>query len=186
VLVSIVALVVTLGALAAPLTLPILPVDTFIRYQAAIGFAPSAGEHQKLGVLPQYYADMFGWREMAQKVAAVYSALPPQDRSRAVFYGENYGEAAAIDVFGRKLGLPPAISGHNSYFLWGPRGHDGSVMIIVGGDPKHYDELFQSHEIAGHTDSPYAMPYETNQPIYVLRNIKMPVQDHWPSVKKYN
>jgi len=69
---------------------------------------------------------------MAARVAAVYHALPPQDRARAVFYGENYGEAAAIDVFGRRLGLPPAISGHNQYFLWGPRGHDGSVMIIIG------------------------------------------------------
>lgn len=175
-----------LSALAAPLTLPILPVETFIRYQAALGVTPSSGEHKKLSVLPQHYADMFGWREMAQKVAAVYAALPPQERSRAVFYGENYGEAAAIDVFGRSLGLPPAISGHNSYFLWGPRGHDGSVMIIVGGDPKHYDDLFQSHEVAGHIDSPYAMPYETNQPIYVLRNIKTPLPDYWPSVKNYN
>ena len=175
-----------LGALAAPLTLPILPIDTFVRYQQAVGLAPSAGEHQKLGVLPQYYADMFGWREMAEKVAAVYAALPPQDRARAVFYGDNYGEAAAIDVFGRRLGLPPAIGGHNSYYLWGPRGHDGSVMIIVGGNTKHYDEVFGSYTVAGHTQAPYAMPYENNQPIYVLRDLKAPLSTFWPTVKNYN
>ena len=178
--------VVVLGALAAPLTLPILPVDVFIRYQRAIGFMPSAGEHQTLGVLPQYYADMFGWREMAEKVAAVYSSLPPQDRSRAVFYGENYGEAAAIDVFGRRLGLPPAISGHNSYYMWGPRGHDGSVMIIVGGSPQHYAALFRSFEVAGRIETPHAMPYETDKPIYVLRDMKIPLTDHWPNVKSYH
>ncbi len=155
-----------LGALAAPLTLPILPIETFVRYQQAVGLAPSAGEHQSLGVLPQYYADMFGWREMAEKVAAVYAALPPQDRARAVFYGENYGEAAAIDVFGRRLGLPPAIGGHNSYYLWGPRGHDGSVMIVVGGSTKHYDEVFGSYTVAGHIQTPYAMPYE-NEPTHL-------------------
>jgi hypothetical protein len=179
------ASVVVLGVLAAPLTLPILPIDAFIRYQKAIGFTPSAGEHQMLGVLPQYYADMFGWREMAEKVAAVYWSLPVQDRARAVFFGNNYGESAAIDVFGRRLGLPAAISGHNNYYLWGPRGHDGSVIIIIGGSTKHYAELFSSFDIAGRIATPYAMPYETGQPIYVLRGMKMPLQDYWPTVKAY-
>ncbi len=146
---------------------------------------PSGGEHQKLGPLPQYYADMFGWREMAEKVAAIYWSLPPQDRARAVFFGNNYGEAAAIDVFGRPLGLPPSISGHNSYYLWGLRDHDGSVMIIVGGSTEHYAELFQSFDVAGRIDAPYAMPYETDKPIYVLRGMKMPLPNYWPDVKSY-
>ena len=34
-----------------------------------------------------------------------------------MFYGENYGESAAIDVFGKQLGLPPAIGGHNNYYM---------------------------------------------------------------------
>jgi hypothetical protein len=173
------------GLLAAPLTLPILPVDVFIRYQKSIGFVPSAGEHQTLGLLPQYFADMFGWQEMAEQVASVYWSLPVQDRTRAVFYGNNYGEAAAIDVFGRRLGLPPAISGHNNYYIWGPQGHDGSVIIIVGGSTQHYAELFSSFEIAGRIATPYAMPYETDQPIYVLRGMKIPLQDYWPTVKAY-
>ena len=177
--------VVVLGVLAAPLALPILPIDVFIGYQRAIGFKPSAGERQTLGVLPQYYADMFGWQEMAEKIAGVYWSLPVQDRARAVFFGNNYGEAAAIDVFGHRLGLPPAISGHNNYYLWGPRGHDGSVIIIIGGSTNHYAELFSSFEIAGRIVSPYAMPYETDEPIYVLRGMKMPLQDYWPNVKAY-
>lgn len=177
--------VAVLGLLAAPLTLPILPVNVFIRYQKAIGFMPSVGEHQTLGVLPQYYADMFGWREMAQKIAAVYWSLPEQDRANAVFFGNNYGEAAAIDVFGRRLGLPAAISGHNNYYNWGPRGHDGSVIIIVGGSTEHYADLFSSFEIVDGITTPYAMPYETDKPIYVLRGMKIPLQDYWPKVKVY-
>jgi hypothetical protein len=180
------AAVVVLGLLVAPLALPILPVDVFIRYQKAIGYMPSAGEHQQLGVLPQYYADMFGWPEMAARIAAVYGSLPREDQARAVFFGDNYGEAAAIDVFGRRLGLPPAISGHNNYYLWGPRDHDGSVIIVVGGRRKHYEELFDSIEIAGRIDTPYAMPYETGQPIYVLRGMKPPLQNFWPRVKSYH
>jgi hypothetical protein len=177
--------VVTLGCLGAPITLPILPIDVFVRYQAAIGLTPTTGERQVLGVLPQYYADMFGWREMAEQIANVYRALPPEDRARAVFYGENYGEAAAIDVFGPSLGLPPAIAGANNYYIWGPRGHDGSVVIIIGGSTQHYAELFRSTEVVGRISSPYAMPYETDQPIYVLRGMKTPLPDYWPQVKSY-
>jgi len=177
--------VAALGLLAAPFTLPILPVDAFVRYQKAIGFMPQTGERLTTAVLPQYYADMFGWPQMAARVAAVYRALPPADRAKAVFYGENYGEAAAIDVFGRRLGLPPAISGHNQYFLWGPRGHDGSVIIIIGGSPQHYADLFNRFDVVGRIDTPYAMPYETGQPIYVLRDMKTPLPAFWPMVKHY-
>jgi hypothetical protein len=181
----ILAAVAVAGMITAPLTLPILPVDAFVRYQKAVGLALSVGERQRTGALPQYYADMFGWPEMAAQVAAVYKALPPQDRARAVFFGNNYGEAAAIDVFGPRYGLPPAVSGHNNYFLWGPRGHDGSVVIIIGGSPEHYAGLFQTFEMAGRIDTPYAMPYETQQPIYVLRGMKMPLQQYWPQAKHY-
>lgn len=177
--------VVILGALTAPLTLPILPVATFIRYEPMIGIKPSVGEHLKTGALPQYYADMFGWRQMAEKVAKVYWSLPARDRAQAVFFGTNYGEAAAIDVFGRRLGLPPAISGHNNYYLWGPHGHDGSVVITIGGSTRRYAKLFRSYHVAGWLDSPYAMPYETNRPIYVLRGMKIPLGTYWPRVKHY-
>ena len=183
---AILALAAGVGAVLAPIVLPILPVETFIRYQAALGTRPAAEEHLKQGALPQYYADMFGWRNMAEQVARVYRALPPEERAHAVFWGNNYGEAAAIDVFGRPPGLPPALSGHNQYFLWGPRGADGSVIIIVGGDTDHYAQLFRSYTVAGHIDAPYAMPYETDQPIYVLRGLKMPLAQFWPSVKSYN
>ena len=175
--------VVISGIVIAPLTLPILPVATFIRYQQMIGITPSVGEKLKTSALPQYYADMFGWREMAAKVAKVYWSLPAGERAHAVFFGNNYGEAAAIDVFGRSLGLPPAISGHNNYYLWGPHGHDGSVIITIGGSTSHYAKLFRSYHVAGRIDSRHAMPYETNRPIYVLRGLKVPLQRYWPRVK---
>jgi 4-amino-4-deoxy-L-arabinose transferase-like glycosyltransferase len=174
------------SAVAVPLALPLLPVDAFIRYQSALGIKPGTGEHQVLAALPQHYADMFGWREMADQIASVYRSLPPQDRARAVFFGNNYGEAAAIDVFGARLGLPPAISGHNNYYLWGPRGHDGSVLIIIGGSTQHYAELFGSIEVASRITNAYAMPYETDKPIYVLRDMKVRLEDFWPKVKNYN
>ncbi len=174
------------GAVFAPLALPILPEEAAIRYLAELNISPSltTAEIHEEGRMQQHFGDMHGWPEMAAKVAAVYRALPPQERAKAVFLGRNYGDAAAIDVFGAKLGLPPAIGGHNNYYLWGPRGHDGSVVITVGGDRSWYLRRFRSVEVAGHTDNPYAQPSEI-QPIYVLRGPKTPLPVMWRDFKRY-
>jgi len=175
------------SAVIAPLAIPVLSEEAYIRYAAALGMGPSvtAAEHLKQGRLPQHFADMHGWPQMAAKVAAVYHALPPQERAKAVFFGTDYGQAAAIDVFGRRLGLPPAISGHNNYFLWGPRGADGSVIIEIGGTRAQHLEEFRAVEQAGELDDPYAMPYETHQPIWVERGLKRPLAEVWPKVKHF-
>jgi hypothetical protein len=175
------------GVIAAPMAIPILSEKAFISYSTTLRIAPSAtaAEHQKLGLLPQNFADQHGWPEMAAQVAAVYNALPQADRAKAVFLGLDYGEAAAIDIFGQPLGLPPAISGHNNYYLWGPQGHDGSVLIVLG---PYWGGLLPAYakvEIVGEIENPYAMPYETG-PIYVLRDPKVPFSYIWPRLKHYD
>jgi len=184
---AVLATIAIVGALLAPLAVPVLPIKSYIAYASALGIKPSATatEHLKLGVLPQPFADQFGWKEMATKIAAVYDALPPDDQTKAIFFGQDYGQAAAIDIFGRPLGLPAAISTHNNYYLWGPRGYDGGVMIVIGGNYQQMVGLFDSVEKVGVIDTPYAMPYETNQPIYVLRGLKEPVATLWLSLKRY-
>ncbi|MFI4974511.1 MAG: glycosyltransferase family 39 protein [Caulobacterales bacterium] len=175
------------GILVAPFALPILPPDHFQDYAHALGIQTysAATEREAQGVLPQQLADMFGWPGMAAQIAAVYQALPPAERAKAVFFGRNYGEAAAVDVYGPALHGPPAISGNNNYFLWGPKGFDGSVVIALGGDHDQLSRMFNSIEVAGAIHNPYAMPYETNVPIYVLRGPRMPLNDLWPSLKHY-
>jgi len=176
------------GALTAPLALPILPPGDWASYAHALGASSrmTATQTHDEGVLPQYLADMFGWREMAEKVSAVYNALPPEQRAKAVFFGRNYGEAAAIDVYGPALHGPPAISGHNNYYLWGPRGYDGSVVITVGRNPVQFAKLYQSVERAGAINDPYAVPSETNISIYVLRGLRVPFTKVWPRLKHYD
>jgi len=174
------------GLVTLPFALPVLPVESFVAYQRAIGLEPETGEKQALGALPQYYADMFGWREMAEAVGEAYRALSPEDQARAVFFGNNYGEAAAIDVFGGPWHLPPAISGHNTYFLWGPGGHDGSVVLLVSKRPREaLLEPFQSVEPVGEIGVPYAMPYERGLTLYLCRDSKQPLADLWPALKHY-
>ena len=128
---------------------------------------------------------MFGWPAMAAEVARVYRELPEDERRRAVFFGRNYGEAAAIDVYGPALGGPPAISGHNQYFLWGPRGFDGSVVIALGKPGAKITTYFGSAEPVGEVVSEYAMPSETGLAVFVLRNPKRPLAEIWPEWKHF-
>jgi hypothetical protein len=179
--------VVTLLALPLlPLALPLLPVESFIRYQAALGQRPSTEEHKRLGALPQHYADMFGWDDLVTQVEAAYRRLSPDEQRHAVVFGQNYGEAGAIDVLGRPRGLPRALSGHNQYWLWGPRDWDGSVIIIIGGDRPDNAAFFDRVEIVGQTRSPYAMPYEQGLDISIGRGFKMTPREAWPQLKHYN
>ena len=111
------ALMVLMGALLAPTLLPLLPPETYIRYVKATHLEQPRIENHKLGPLPQLFADQFGWEEMAAAVARVYNGLPADIRPRTAIFGQNYGQAGAIDLFGPKYGLPPAISGHQNYFF---------------------------------------------------------------------
>lgn len=176
------------GAVFVPFAMPVLPEQTFIAYSNSVYRALGASqdtmktENHALGTLPQDYADMHGWPELASTVARVYDSLPPADRAKAVAFAQNYGEAAAIEFFAPRV---PVVSGHNQYWLWGPRGHDGSVVIDVAGDCGAKQHLFVSATKATTFSAPYVMPYEDGIPIMVCRGLKVPMSTLWPSLKHY-
>lgn len=175
------------GALLAPLALPILPPENYASYATALGIPKGAAamERGKISPLPTHLAGMFGWREMAARISAVYNALPKDERARAVFYGRDYGEAAALDIYGPALNGPPVVAGQNNYFLWGPRGFDGSVVIVLSGDVTPLMKNYRSIEVVGHIDSPFAQSWEAHMPIYVLRRPRLPLKTLWPQLRFY-
>ncbi|RPJ60177.1 MAG: hypothetical protein EHM23_11320 [Acidobacteria bacterium] len=181
-----VLLLVFAGLIFAPFALPILSPETFIRYSNLLGVKLTSGEKHRMGVLPQHFADMFGWEEMVSGVARVYHTLPESDRERCAIFGQNYGEAGAVDFWGNSHGLPNAISGHNNYWLWGFNGHTGEVVIVIGGKESDLARFFQSHTAAGLINNPYSMPYENNLTIWVARGIRKPLKDVWPGLKSFN
>ena len=179
------ALTIAGGLVSLPMALPVLPVETFVRYQSALGMSPQTEERQQMGALPQHYADMFGWEELTSLVAKAYGRLSPEERRRVRVFGQNYGEAGAIDVLGQRLGLPQAISGHNSYWLWGPGEANWDVLIIIGGDREDNAEFFDDIEIVGQTSSPWSMPYERGLDVSIARRPKISLREAWPMVKRY-
>jgi Dolichyl-phosphate-mannose-protein mannosyltransferase len=173
------------GVLALPLVLPVMSPARLKVMMDHMSFRPRPVERAGLGApLMQIFSDEFGWRELARDVGSVYAALPAADRSKAAIFASNYGEAAAIDVYG--VNLPPALSGNNQYYLWGPRGYDGAVVIAVNVDPAQWSSICNSARVvARFGTSPYAMPYEVNRPIVLCRGMHPPLPKLWLSLKHY-
>jgi len=179
------ALLVAGGAALAPLVLPVLPVEAVPGYMAALGLQRLKTEVAHEGPLPQHFGDMFGWPEMVAAVARVYHGLPEAERSRACIFAGNYGEAGAIDFFGGRHGLPKAISGHQSYFLWGPRDCTGEVVILLQVSREDALDVFHRVEEAERVEHPWAMA-EERLTIRVGRDPKIPLGELWPRVKHWN
>jgi 4-amino-4-deoxy-L-arabinose transferase-like glycosyltransferase len=173
------------SAVLAPLSLPILSPENYIRYQRALGFEPPRAENQNTGPLPQHFADEFGWEEMTREVAKVYNALPPDERARTAIFANSYGQAGAIDFFGPKYGLPKAISNHQNYWYWGPRDYTGAIVIVLGSDGEGDREHFKTVDVVGHTFHPYSRRDE-HFPILLCRGLNQDLHTLWPSMKKWN
>lgn len=175
------------GLFFVPFAIPILPPATFIKLSADSGGASEVkSENLQSSALPQNYADRYGWREMVTAVKSAYDTLTPQEKAEACVFASNYGEAGAVDFYGPAFGLPKAISGHNSYFLWGPQGCTGRVLITINVPLQDLTGGFESVESAGKTSCTYCMPFENNAPIFIARGLKASIVAAWPGVKKFD
>jgi hypothetical protein len=177
-------LIVIAGVLLAPLAVPVLPVETYMRYARALHLQQPAIETHRLGPLPQIYADQFGWEEMAATVAGVYYKLPRDVQSKTAVFAQNYGQAGAIDFFGPMFGLPKAISGHQNYFYWGPRGYTGESMIVLDDTQEVLERLFTHVEKVAHVEHPYSMPHQQFD-VYYCSGLRGSLQELWPRLKRW-
>ena len=177
------ALLILGGLITVPFGIPLLPVDTFLRYSQALPYASVQTEKDATVPLPQLYADMFGWQDMSATVSRVYHDLPQSEQPDCAILGGNYGEAGAIDYYGPNLGLPKAISGHNSYFYWGPRGYSGACVILFGDGAEETKKLFGDVQQVATITNRYAMPGEQNLPVYLCRKPRAPLAELWPKFK---
>src|ERR1700730_2121854 len=138
-------------------------------------------EHRR--PLTQVFSDELGWRLMEKQVAEIYRSLPPQDRTQAAIMTMDYGDAAALDVYGRADGLPAALCGQLQYYFWGPHGYDGSVMLIVNGDIKKWSQICSETKVAGSFGAPLTMPYE-NGVVILCKGLRHPLPQIWDSFKR--
>lgn len=180
-------LAVAFSAVAAPLALPILPPPMLIAYMQRLHFAPSQSEKSFAGTaLPQEFADQLGWHDYVREVGTAWSSLPPDVRAHTSVLVENYGEAAAIDIYGAPYGLPPALTGHNQYYLWAQRGQPATDLLRVQRNAERLHRYCAEVRTLGTTSSPYAMAYENAKSIAYCRALHPPLTELWPNLKDYN
>jgi hypothetical protein len=178
--------IIAVSGIYAPTILPILSVPTFLAYEKKMGIEQQKFENQPQGVLPQLYADMFGWQEVAQTVAAYYRTLSPEEQRKTAIFANNYGDAGAIDFFGPRYGLPKSIGNHQNYWIWGPRQYTGESIIVLGdGDERNMQTKCASYSIIGSTKHPLSRPDEW-LPIYHCRGFKWSLQEFWPYNKHWD
>jgi 4-amino-4-deoxy-L-arabinose transferase-like glycosyltransferase len=183
---AIVVVLLVGGAHLAPVVVPILPPDEFIVYMKYLPMKLPVMEHgHERAVLPQWYSDQFGWEEIVAETAKAYNQLSPAERPGCGIFTQNYGQAGAIDFFGPRYGLPPALSGHQTYYLWGPRGYSGNCLVVLDDERERLEELFERVEYVGTSaDNPYAL--ERLIPVYICRGAKFgSLEKIWPQVKRW-
>ena len=184
--VAIVVIILGTGVYFAPIVVPVFSPEQFIAYAKNLPFKLPVMEraHAK-ALLPQWYSDQFGWKEIADAAASVYESLPPERRANCAIFGEDYGIAGAVDFFGPKMALPQALSGDRTYFLWGPGGYDGDCVIALGASKEKLEELWSDVDLLT-TSAPSEWALEQEVPVYVCLGKKFAsLSDIWPSVKRW-
>ncbi|MCA1827935.1 MAG: glycosyltransferase family 39 protein [Myxococcales bacterium] len=171
------------GLALSPLVVPILPPAALERWEEILHVAPPQMERQRLGPLPQHLADQFGWSELSQAVSEAAARLAPQERAHAGVFGQNYGEAAALELLGS--GGLPVFSAHNAYWMWGPPPGVDTVLIVGGRLEDHLRNLRECRVGAHEKDVPWAMPYERARTIFICSGLRAPIAEIWASDKHY-
>jgi dolichyl-phosphate-mannose-protein mannosyltransferase len=175
------------GAHFAPIVVPVFSPDKFIAYMNYLPMKIPHMEHQHAAaILPQWYSDQFGWQEIVAETAQAWNRIPLEQRGDCGIFAQDYGQAGAIDFFGPRYGLPHALSGHQTYFLWGPRGYSGNCLIVVGDRKQALDELFEQVEYVGTSaDNPYAL--ERDVPVFICKGARFgSLTQLWPKLKKWS
>lgn len=172
------------GAMTMPLAVPVLPPEELVAYQERLGLRAVQEEKNAIAELDQHFADRFGWKELAESVRDVVSKLPESERAKALILTRNYGEAGALEYFGKEPKLPRTASGHNNYALWG-YGEKPQIVIAVGISPKFLEMNFADITVGGRHDAMWALPDERDYDIYVCREPLRDFDDIWSDLRRF-
>ncbi len=159
------AAVVITAVSSVLITLPVVPLGTLYR-------TPIVSVNYDTG-------ETVAWPTYVQEIAGVYRQLPAAQQVTAAIVTSNYGEAGAVDRYGPALGLPPAFSGHNGYWYWGPPPATADTVVAVGFSRDFLEESFGDVRLATRLDNHLRVANdEQGAPVWVC---SLP-RDGWPTL----
>lgn len=174
------------GLYLAPIVVPVFSPKNFVTYMHHLPFKLPVMEHSHArAVLPQWYSDQFGWKEIADESALAWQRIPVGQRADCGIFAQDYGQAGAIDFFDKSAGMPPALSGDRTYFLWGPRNYSGDCMIVLDDSEETLQRYWNHVEYVGTSaENPWAL--EQQIPVYICTGKKFASwRKFWPRVKHW-
>ncbi|RYU96730.1 glycosyltransferase family 39 protein [Emticicia agri] len=135
-------------------------------------------EDGEIHTLPQDYADMIGWEELAKITATAYNQVP--DKSRVLIFGDNYGQASAVNILGKKYGLPEPVSFSDNYYYWAPKKIPATTdtFIYINDElGEDVNKLFADIKLVGKISNPLAREYGTQ--VYLCQKPRTSFSEFW-------
>ena len=183
--VGMVVLLVVFGVVVAPFAMPILPVEGYVRYARALGVTPSTPENKTVAELPQFFADMQGWQELARDVSAVYLLDPgggASDDRGGRGQLRRSGGARAVRA---RVPAPARDLGTQLLLALGRRRAEPDDLHPARGEPRGLPEDYGDVVAAGRHTCRYCMPYESDLGIFIARRRRVPIERAWAEYKHY-
>ncbi|MBX9887212.1 MAG: glycosyltransferase family 39 protein [Flavobacteriaceae bacterium] len=162
-----------------PHAIPVLPISTYVSY---LNLKP---EDDGRVILTDDFADMFGWEEQVQLVHNLYKSLPSSERKKYMIWAENYGEAGAIQIIGKKYKLPNPVCAHGSFWSCGTGNTKGEFCISIGNEKRVIEKFFKTCKLVKMIKHKYAIDEENNIPVYLCSDPKIDFIQNWSLLESH-
>lgn len=170
-----------------PLVIPYLSYENSERLTKFLGVNTEM-EKGKTPRIPQLIADRIGWEEKSDMMAKVFLSFPDDEKKRIMIAGTNYGNAGALELYGKKYNFPPVISSHNNYYLWSRERLKGDILLQLA-HKNEYEGLKNLFENVDSTNvfftNDYCSPHEQDLTVFICRKPKKPVLEILESSKYF-
>lgn len=169
------------GVVFAPVALPILDIETTDRYINTLSFGALGNVYEITGDLH----GQFGWQQRIETVAKAYQSLPLEEREHAVIFAPSYGLAGMVDYLGKDYGLPNAISGHMTYYFWGPGTGPFDTVIALNMRPESLERVFEEVQMRPPVELEHVNPWQREFYVAICRTPRVPIDEIWPDLREW-